>query len=354
MMTLPPHVAAAIAQHDQHCIKLLQEAAKEKADAVTAAIKKYNISFGIDYDAARIRFYASHGKDGSARKIVTGVRCLPRLWCTAFAYFKLYNAAAAASEAGKAGDVVNVDFAAQPALKQARALLQWAILTEVKVRLNERDGKTLADFEEFPPIGLPVPFAPAAPGSDAEVADQLSYMALAFILHHELAHICKEHIALDQNWIGDLKDRIRWAKGQKKKILEAELQHEYTRYVLVEKEADTEAAKWMLEGANNLDEFWKRILGVVIGLSWLASTDPYIGPTNHPAYPPAYDRLYQTIEKFAPDPEHGIWAVVAFVLMLHLQNANKWQMKPGGFETAKDIADWATDIISKESRFSKE
>jgi hypothetical protein len=353
MRDLPLDVAAAMAKMDEDYIKLMSEAAPEKAAEVAAAVKHFNISFDIDNEAARIKFYAQHRKDRAARKIVVGIRCLPRLWATSFAYFKLYNAAAAVTQAGKAGDVANVDFAAQPGLKAARGLLQWAILTEVKLRLDERDGKTLEDFQEFPPEGLPVPFAPAAPGSDEEVADQLSYMALAFILHHELAHIRMEHIAMDRNWIRDIKDRIRWAKGQRKKNLVLELQHEYTRYVLVEKEADTEAARWMLEGAEDPDQFMKRILGVAIGLSWLASTDPYIGPTNHPAYPPAYDRLYQTIEKFMPDPDHEIWGVVAFVLMLHLQNVNKWQMKPGGFQNAKEIADWATDIISKDSRFAK-
>lgn len=49
---------------------------------------------------------------------------------------------------------------------------------------------------------------------------------------------------------------------------------------------------------------------------------------------------------------HPIWAVVAFILVLHLQNADHWVDKEGGYKTAKDVANWATDIISKRSRFA--
>lgn len=355
----PADVVQALANAGKDIVQQLKEAAQKRAAEVDEIIQKYNVSFGVDEQAVRICFYVSHEKDRSARKLVVGPLCLPRLWAIAFAYYKLYNEVASAATVA-AGRIANVDFVANPKLKAARDLLHWAIVTEIKVTLDQRDGKPLSDFQVCPPKGLPEPFVET--GSDAKVANQLAFMAMAYILHHELAHIYREHIWLNQNLIASLKRQIKlakearpnmWSAGRSYKQLDQQLQHEYARYVMVEKDADTEAARWMLTDVANSDEFNKRALGITIALSWLAATDPYIGPTNNPAYPPGYDRVFQTIEKFVDNPDHQVWAVIAFILVLNLQNSGKWEDKPGGYDDFKEIANWATDIISKQSQFSR-
>jgi hypothetical protein len=352
----PPEVVQALANVGQDVIQQLKESAPEHAAKVDEIIQKYNVSFGIDEDAARIRFYVSHETNSSSRRLVVGARCLPRLWALGFAYFKLYNAFADAPAPAE-GKIKNVDFVALPELEDARLLLRWAILTELNLT---RFGNPLAEFQEYPPDGLPIPFAVAAPGSDAEVAEQLAYMAMSWIFHHELAHIYCEHLTLDYNWVASLERQIgmakrqrpnKWSTGKEYKRLVERLEHEYMRHVLIEKEADTEAARWMLADVADLDVFKKRALGVLIALSWLAATDPYVGPTNSPAYPPGYDRLFQTLENFVEDPDHDIWAVVAFILVLHLQDAGKWQDKEGGYDNLKEVANWATDIIASLSPY---
>ena len=81
----------------------------------------------IDNDTAGIQFRAVHHRATSERTILVGMRCLARLWATAYGYFELYNAAAAASAIP--GHVATVDFFVQASLNSARGLLHWAIRT---------------------------------------------------------------------------------------------------------------------------------------------------------------------------------------------------------------------------------
>jgi len=354
MSGLPAHVLERLQNFDQDMVDLMKSVAPEKATQVDAHIRRFNVIFERDDQAARIRFFTRPTRDQTSRIIGVGIRCLPRLWATAYAYLELYQVAADESAGRQEGGAVDIELAARPALDVARGLLTWATQNELKVRGDDARGGTLEGFEEHPPKELPEPYAPGLDGSTQHIATELSHIALAFILHHELAHIYCGHIGLNEDLVRWLKMRIRNEKRKKKAALERELEWEYSGHIQNEKQADTEAANWLLGNADTPDKLFKRSLGVAIALSWLAVSDAYIGPTNSPAYPPGYDRLYQTLMKYLDDPDHPTWAVTAFVLMLHLQNAGKWEPNPDGYTSFRAIASWGVDILARESRYSKE
>lgn len=201
-------------------------------------------------------------------------------------------------------------------MREAGDLLKWAVESDLAGNRKEK-GSPWLDH-------LPRPRPDAPHGSDEHCATELFLAAVAFLLHHEFVHL-----RLDHSPYTELKsvDSIRQ-----------------------EKEADFEAAVWILgELPDELDPmFQKRALGVGLGLVWIAALYVYaekkIESTTHP---PAYDRLFQVMERHVLDPGNLPWAFVQAVLALHLQNQNIEHEVDREFASFKDAADYFVDVISK-------
>jgi len=171
-------------------------------------------------------------------------------------------------------------------LKVAGDFLEWAVASDIEVRLQGRTGSpvSLADA----PADTPLPFE----GINKDVVQIGSEMiflhALAFVLHHELAHIQLGHTGAE----GDLS-----------------IQQEY--------EADAAAAQWIL-GAPVEDEFdyVVRHLGVSIALLWFTSLgfrEKYLKC----GHPPSWKRLVAALEPTVTEEEDAIWGFVVLALTLH-------------------------------------
>jgi hypothetical protein len=174
------------------------------------------------------------------------------------------------------------------------------------------------------PAHLPRPSPNVAHASDEHCATELFLCAAAFLLHHEFAHLRLNHSPYSEL--------------------------ESVDSILQEKEADFEAAEWILgELADELDPmFQKRALGVGLGLVWIASLYVYAQTKmEHITHPPAYDRLFQVMEKHVHDGGNLPWAFVQSVLALHLQNQGIPHDFDREFESFKHAADYFVDVISK-------
>jgi hypothetical protein len=142
------------------------------------------------------------------------------------------------------------------------------------------------------PDDLPKPIENPRKGIMENVADELCLCSIAYLIHHELAHI--------------------------------RLHHSGGSNIDIEKEADAEATDWLLN--HSLDEwdykFIKRALGIAVAFEVLTARGIYTRKFGGITHPYSYDRLFQNLDKYINDPQHIVWALIASTLKLHLDNKN--------------------------------
>lgn len=171
------------------------------------------------------------------------------------------------------------------------------------------------------PWDLNFPYPKNPPQSFFEkVATELSLCALAYMLHHELAHIILRHEKSNDNYVN----------------------------IEAEKEADIYAANWILD--NNLKTdgpvFRKRALGIAVALEMLIAKGIYKKDINHLIdHPRAFDRLINTLSNFITNPNHAVWAVLVSTLSIHLNNAGI-SLPEKLYETFYDCLDDYLNLLS--------
>jgi len=291
-------------------LNTLRTIAPERKDRFREEFDRLNISFVFDTDAQRIRFAA----DLAQKTVIIGPQCLDRLWAICFAYYRFYRAIADHKLSGRPER--SLDLRSTPELREAGDLLKWAVESDLAGKRKEQGPPW--------PAHLPRPSPNVAHASDEHCATELFLCAVAFLLHHEFAHLRMAHSPYSEL--------------------------ESVDAILQEKEADFEAAAWILgELPDELAPmFQKRALGVGLGLVWIASLYVYAETKiEHTTHPPAYDRLFQVMEKHIHDGGNLPWAFVQSVLALHLQNQGIPHDADREFESFKDAADHFVDVISK-------
>jgi hypothetical protein len=306
----------------QHLISNLlnsiDRVAPEKAIVLRQLIHDNGITFEIDRNSLDLVFFAS-----SATSTITfGLRSLELLWARAFAYCSLYELLTSRLLDGE--DVFDVDLT-HTTIQPAMELLSWAVATELQIR----DG-VITDFEW--PSDLPKYSRDADRSTFENAADELLLVAVAAILHHEIGHIVRDHDAgtLDVDKYGDLtpssrETSLRW-----------------------EKDADAWAAEWLLGGLENDDErFLKRVLGLSLAFTWLATRNVHTGHWLSSTHPPAWDRIYHNIKQHIPNtPHHPIWAFIGYILQLHLMSVSA-QTEIHEAETHEDWVNKLLDYVSR-------
>jgi hypothetical protein len=289
----------------------MRNAAPEKASELDELFGKWDISFELDEFNDRKGFSA----DVANRVIIVRQKRLERLWAIAFAYYRFYREVSQQKVANQSVRVI--DLTTKPELVEAGLLLKWAIESFVK----SDSGNPITQW----PDDLPRPKPDDATGSDEECASELFLAGTSFVLHHEVAHIVLAH--------------------------EPYTQLESVDCIRQEKDADYYAVDWMLDGLGNEFDplFQKRALGVCVGLISLSSLYIHVYAKEMVAdtHPPAYDRLYQVIERHVHDPDNLPWAFVATSLAVQIQNQNVEHDVDREFDSFKDAADYYIDIISK-------
>ena len=170
------------------------------------------------------------------------------------------------------------------------------------------------------PAGLPCPQKTPQRFSDENVADELCLVTCAFLLHHELAHIRLGHSA-------NVADEVSMAQ---------------------EKEADNEAADWLLSGVEVDSPFFvKRMLGIVQANLLMTTLGLYDGNFGGKTHPYSFDRLTSLLDRFLGKKRHIAKGLAFAVLNLHFNNSGR-KMKMMAFEGPEEALEALCDQLAGE------
>ncbi|MHB1843368.1 MAG: phage exclusion protein Lit family protein [Deltaproteobacteria bacterium] len=238
--------------------------------------------------------------DASTKKVRISTGLLEHLWASSLAIWLFYTR----HLAGRSIDQPTVfNFADDPPVDAAMKLLSWS------VRSNAGAW----------PSGAPRPTYPPKQGSDDHAATELMLCAAAFVLHHELAHY--------------------------------RLAHPPTRpgadSIENEREADREAARWVLDGATGAAHE-KRMLGVAIGLTALVGLNIRGTGAASDTHPRAFDRLLDILTSHTDDPHHPAWAVAGTLMKLYMDHAGI-VLPQIEFESSQALCEAIADTLAERS-----
>jgi hypothetical protein len=143
------------------------------------------------------------------------------------------------------------------------------------------------------PSELPHPIENPGAKSMEKIADEMCLVALASLIHHELAHIRLGHKASMQS-------------------------------IENEREADYEMADWILDHSIEIKDmrFIKRSLGIAIAFETMIACGIYKNNYGGLFHPPFYDRLIHTLSPYIKDHNHVVWSVIVVAIKLHMDNVN--------------------------------
>ncbi|MHB8521525.1 MAG: phage exclusion protein Lit family protein [Limisphaerales bacterium] len=216
------------------------------------------------------------------------------IWCASLAHFLFYTRLI---QRRKFDRPTEIDPHSDPVVSKALLLLSWAIKCQL-----EHD-----EADNWPP-GMPCPLQSPASESDENVADELCLVSCAYFLHHELAHIRNEHDSISQQQLEN-PEMAALSLSQ-------------------EKEADIEAAEWVLDGIGvESSMFVKRMLGIVQGFLLTTAMGLYGGNLGGKTHPFSYDRLTSLLSRFLGNAPHITKGIAFAVLDLHFQNSGRTLQK---------------------------
>lgn len=237
------------------------------------------VTFRQNDHSERIEFSAST----NLKLVIVPMRCQFRLWAHCFAYFCAF----AAFDAKRQGQSTKARFGlSEQELQTAGDLLEWAVRTDVNLR-QSTTSQLLFDVSKLP-ADLPKLFEGQSPSKLHPIAANVFLNAVAFIIHHELAHVQLGHSGTE----GDVS-----------------ISEEY--------EADRTAANWLLSHkSKNNSDYLVRHIGVASALMWFVSI--YFREKHESTtHPPAWNRLLKALEPSVRKETDPIWGFVAIALSLH-------------------------------------
>jgi Peptidase U49 len=260
---------------------LMKERTPEMANSLQDAVDQFGIHFEIDADAERCRF-SSHSATG---KIAVGLKGAARLMGHTFSYTcGHYGLLKRLQSLIHGGPEKLID---EQATRSASQLLAWAVTGDIQ----SKAGPLAQSFiPNYIPDDLAQLITKCLPANQQEIAAEVYGNALVWILYHEVSHIQMGHLACTG--------------------LESLEQ---------EREADRMASEWMLgsEDINPID-LCKRQWGIATALGWLTAPTAFLGPGSMTTHPAAYDRLYQTLDRFISEEHEDVWLFVQIMLILHI------------------------------------
>ncbi len=227
-------------------------------------------------DAEKPAMYAMPGQ----KVIILSTRTIDLVWAMTYAHWSFYTRYLVGTmPSGTTADLTMI-----PALNSTRALLSWA-----------RSEMQLPSGSLWP-NNLPHPvarstFSPMDEATDERVVDELTFLAIAFMLHHELAHIYT-------------------SPG----IKEYSIDHE--------RACDLAASEWIFgERAAEGDRATeKRAIGSAVALLFIASLD-LTRTTTPKSHPIGVERLVDVLDTWIDESRESVWALVCGILALHATDA---------------------------------
>jgi hypothetical protein len=206
-------------------------------------------------------------------EITTSVATLEYLWCSTYAHLILYKEYTAAQRRADA----KFNMGGNVRSRSAIDLLNWSI--------NNIFGQGNAAW----PPKLPRPASSNNAALDIKLANEIFLSGVAWIIHHELAHLRLQH------------PPIRSSRSH-----------------VEEREADLAATKWILDQSKVPKESRKRMLGIavaILALQGIEEDTPFRILDSHPH---AFVRIdYCLAEADVPD-DAEVYAFAACVMQMQL------------------------------------
>lgn len=240
--------------------------------------------------------------DVASKYIYLSRKVVEVMWVASLVYFRLYE------EVQRKGLGTAISFVSNPRLHESTDLFKWALETWFQ-----------KDSKPWPP-NLPQPVPNESADQEHRATNEFCLCAVAYLLHHEFAHI--------------------------------RLLHNGMRDVESERDADYQAANWILgKVKEDSPEFKKRALGVSVALGILAAKGIHTGEHGGKTHPRGFDRLFNTFDRHILDPNHVVWFFIVAMLTLHLDNAGlQRSLSKGPFSSARACANSYVEALSRDTQ----
>jgi hypothetical protein len=274
-------VTSEIGDPTSFYLGLMKERTPEKAASLQQVVDKYGIHFETDADAEQCRFRS----DSKTGKITVGLKGAARLMGHTFAYIcSHYGLVTSIKSAGQGKAVKLPD---QRETRCASQILTWAVTGDIRSKVTPFQQSFIPNYV---PDDLVQLIEGCLPNKQQEIAAEVYANALVWILYHEVSHIQMGHVHC-----------------------------EGPESLEQERDADRMASEWVLDSERiNPVDLCKRQWGVATALGWLTAPTAFLGPGSMTTHPAAYDRLFQTLERFASEEDEGIWLFSQVMLVLHI------------------------------------
>jgi hypothetical protein len=298
-------------------LRLLESVTPENSQRLSDLVRR-GLAFSLDSEADDLLFESY----SQTRRIVVGRKCLMRVRAHAFAYIIAYSDFANRMAEGS-GIVSNLR-GSEALLSAGNKMLTWAMAHDLQ--LAEKQARRSYRLEQIMVGGdveLPPELFDSIPAKLRLPGERLAETALAYIVFHEIVHI----------EMGDV-----WREGPDS--IEQETQ------------ADRLAAEWML-GASPHSARTNRLLGIAVGLLWLASVNVYLGRGALKTHPPGYERLDRILGQYVDEnnkEESEVWLFALLSLFLHVDN-RKLKYDDSGIagKSWREATTYLIDLISKQA-----
>lgn len=243
--------------------------APEKARRLEQLRDDHKIDFAIVDEplfGVRVRLEANR----QTPEIVLPIASLEYLWAFSHHCWVLTQEYAEAQRAG----AEQFDCSGNQRLRESAHILQWA-----------KANLTGTGTESWPQSG-PRPRGDSDSCDDSAVATELFLCAIAWISHHEIAHVVLQHPLINTVFS------------------EQE-----------EREADEHATKWLLDGLPQSDpKLKKRALGLAVAVLCLQSLEVDTVPCLRNTHPAAHDRIFKNTAIYQVGNDEVIEAICTVVL----------------------------------------
>lgn len=209
----------------------------------------------------------------STHEATLPIATLEYIWTCAHLFWVLYQEYIAAQQRGDR----EIDVSTRRNICDAIDAFNWA-----------RNNQAVSGIQRWPDE-LPVPAREDSDGAIA-VANELFLVAVAWIIHHEIAHVRERHPMLHNSYA-----------------------------IRQEIEADEIATDWVLGECHNLELRKKRQLGMVTALMAMQLLDEPPGANTYiGTHPPTVERLYACLERANVDDDGAPRAFAAVALQLQM------------------------------------
>jgi len=249
--------------------KFIAECAARISPTKATELGKFSDTNGVSIEFTDDKKFSIR-VDLASNTIKLPIGALNYLWCATHLFIALYQAYVAAQENG--GTTFNT--ASDVATNTAINLFNWASNDLIVGNLSW-------------PFGAPRPSIDHKEGDLIHMTNEIFLVALAWILHHERAHIELEHQGNSKG-----PDSIKQ-----------------------EMDADRSASLWVMANCTNEIERQKRAFGITTGLLAMALLDnPRLKIPDVKSHPPDMERLLDNLDIAQLNPENIVYSY-SFVIL---------------------------------------